>query len=219
MKQNGDSKNISVMGMESNNEWALHGPFLDKTLMRNYMAMNISGELMDYAPDVRFCEVVLNGEYQGVYVMMETISRGDGRIEVEKPNNTKNVTGYIVEIDNNTSIPSTYVNSFNEVYPDTQEKFLFRYCLPWASLLTSELKDFIERDMSSFEKALYSFDYDTAGYGFMRRVDVNEFVDYFILMEVFLQHDTGNLSTYFYIRVWKVFTNRVFGILIMTWKI
>lgn len=198
VKQNGDSKNISVMGMESNNEWALHGPFLDKTLMRNYMAMNISGELMDYAPDVRFCEVVLNGEYQGVYVMMETISRGDGRIEVEKPNNTKNVTGYIVEIDNNTSIPSTYVNSFTKYTQILRKNSFFDIVYPGASLLTSELKDFIERDMSSFEKALYSFDYDTAGYGFMRRVDVNEFVDYFILMEVFLQHDTGNLSTYFY---------------------
>lgn len=96
----GENKNVSIMGMEADHDWALHGPFLDKTLMRNYVAMNLAGELMDYAPDVRFCEVVINGEYRGVYVMMETVSTGKGRIEIEKPNNTRNVTGYIVELDN-----------------------------------------------------------------------------------------------------------------------
>jgi len=51
----------------------LHGPFLDKTLMRNYMWYNLSGQIMEWAPDVRFCEVFLNGGYQGVYVMEEQI--------------------------------------------------------------------------------------------------------------------------------------------------
>lgn len=59
--------------------------------------------------------------------------------------------------------------------------------------------------MSAFEKALYSYDYDSFQYGFPAQVDVGEFVDYFILMEVFLQHDTGNLSTYFYKDVNGVF--------------
>ena len=30
--------------MDSHHEWALHGPILDKTLMRNYMWYNIAGE-------------------------------------------------------------------------------------------------------------------------------------------------------------------------------
>ena len=43
--------------MDPHHEWVLHGPFLDKTLIRNYMWYNIAGEIMDYAPNVRFCEV------------------------------------------------------------------------------------------------------------------------------------------------------------------
>ena len=27
----------SIMGMDAHHEWVLHGPYLDKTLMRNYM--------------------------------------------------------------------------------------------------------------------------------------------------------------------------------------
>ena len=66
------------------------------------------------------------------------------------------------------------------------------------ALKVSAIKDYIEKDLSKFEKALYSYDYDTLAYGFNNYVDIEEFADYFIIAEVFLQHDTGNLSTYFY---------------------
>lgn len=196
---NGENKKVSIMGMEANHDWALHGPFLDKTLMRNYVAMNLAGELMDYAPDVRFCEVIVNQEYRGVYVMMETVSCGKGRIEIEEPNKTRNVTGYLVELDNDTQPdPLTQMNNFTKYTQILRKDALFDIRYPRKESLTAPLKDYIERDLSRFEKALYSFDYDTQRYGFTNFIDVDEFVDYFILMEVFVQHDTGNLSTFFY---------------------
>ena len=36
------SNDMPLLGMEKSSDWALHGPFLDKTLIRNYMWMNIS---------------------------------------------------------------------------------------------------------------------------------------------------------------------------------
>lgn len=198
VQSNGENRNISIMGMEENHDWALHGPFLDKTLIRNYMGMNISGELMDYAPDVRFCEVVLNGNYEGLYVMMETVSQGKGRIEVEKPNHMRNVSGYIIELDNLSSMPETGMDNFTKYTQKIRKNSFFDICYPGEKSLTPEIKEYIEKDVSRFEKALYSFDYDTADYGYWNYIDMDEFVDYFILMEVFLQHDTGNLSTYFY---------------------
>ena len=68
------SRDVAMLGMDAFDEWALHGPYLDKTLIRNYMWYNLAGEIMDYAPNVRFCEVLLNGVYQGLYVMTETVS-------------------------------------------------------------------------------------------------------------------------------------------------
>lgn len=195
---NGDNKDVSIMGMEENNDWVLHGPFLDKTLIRNYMAMNISGEIMDYAPDVRFCEVIIDGEYRGLYVMMETASRGNGRIDIEKPNKTRNVTGYIIELDNKRFISESGMYNFSKYTHVLRKNAFFDISYPGSLALTPELKDYIEKDVSRFEKALYSFDYDTNQYGYQNYVDMNEFVDYFILMEVFLQHDMGNLSTIFY---------------------
>ncbi|MEG2596855.1 MAG: CotH kinase family protein, partial [Oscillospiraceae bacterium] len=192
------SINKKVLDMEANHSWVLHGPSLDKSLMRNYIGMNIGGEIMDYAPDVRFCEVIKNGEYQGLYVLMETISRGKGRVDIEKPNRVRNVTGYIIELDNQDTIPMTSPNNFTKYTGVLRKDAFFNIKYPSAAALTPELKNYITKDISKYEKALYSYDYDTPQYGFYTFMDVPEFVDYFILSEVFLQHDTGNLSTCFY---------------------
>ena len=86
--------------MDAHYEWALYGPYLDKTLIRNYMWYNIAGEMMDYAPNVRFCEVILNGEYQGLYVMTETITNGvDCRVNVSEPVDNTTATGYVLRLD------------------------------------------------------------------------------------------------------------------------
>lgn len=198
IEASGDYRNLPVMGMEKHHEWVLNGPYLDKSLMRNYLAMNLSGELMEYAPDVRFCELVLNGEYKGLYLFMETVSRGNGRIDIKKPNKTRNVTGYIIELNNNDDLPPTALNNFTKYASVLRERAYFDIVYPGELNLTPELKEYIERDVSAFEKALYSFDYDSLRYGYPAKTDVSEFVKYFIIMEVFMQYDVGNRSTFFY---------------------
>ncbi len=73
----GENRDISVMGMDAHHEWVLNGPILDKSLVRNYMWYNISGEIMDYAPNARFCEVVVDGQYEGLYLMVESVTGGE----------------------------------------------------------------------------------------------------------------------------------------------
>ena len=92
----GINNNQSVMGMDAHHEWVLHGPFLDKSLIRNYMWYNIAGECMEYAPNVRFCEVVIDGSYQGLYLMMESITKGydDSRLSMEVKKKGNSFSGY-----------------------------------------------------------------------------------------------------------------------------
>ena len=110
----------------------------------------------------------------------------------------RNVSGYIVELDNMLLIPDTGMDNFSKYTQKLRKNAFMNICYPGGEALTPEIKEYIEKDVSRFEKALYSFDYDTSAYGYWNYIDVDEFVDYFILMEVFLQYDTGNLSTYFY---------------------
>ena len=90
------------------------------------------------------------------------------------------------------------MNYFTKYVSVLRKDSFFDLVYPGEEQITPAIKDYIEKDLSKFEKALYSYDYDTLAYGFNNYVDIEEFADYFIIAEVFLQHDTGNLSTYFY---------------------
>lgn len=93
------NKDEDVLGMGKHDEWVLNGPFLDKTLIRNYMCLNIAGEIMGDAPDVRFCEVFVDGVYKGVYVVMESIEKAKERVDIASYKKGDPFTSYIVRVD------------------------------------------------------------------------------------------------------------------------
>lgn len=185
-----------VLGMEKNSTWVLHGPFLDKTLMRNYMWYNLSGQIMEWAPDVRYCELFLNGTYQGVYVMTEQISVAPGRINATKYDGRAPVSSYVLCADRASINDVEYLDNFSWYARRSSSRMEIKY--PGSKKLTPELTEEISRDFSEFEKTLYSFDYDSKRFGYQNFIDVQNFVDYFIINEITQNTDAGIYSTYFY---------------------
>ena len=197
----GSYANYGVMGMDAHYEWALHGPFLDKTLVRNYLWYNIAGEMMEYAPNVRFCEVILNGAYQGVYLMTETITNGeDSRVNVSEPVDNSTSTGYVLRLDQGSRTDLKNISNFTYYTYRISRKSRLNINIefPRSGALTQEMADAIRQELSDFEKALYSFDHDTQFYGYQNWVDEESFADYFILNEFTQNYDAGYLSTFLY---------------------
>ena len=198
--KDGNNNPQSLLGMDKHHEWVLHGPYLDKTLIRNYMMYNLSGEIMDYAPNVRFCEVVINGEYEGVYVLTELITAGkDGarlNMSVDVKDNT--YTGYLLRLDRNNDIEDDRVNNLTAYTfrADSDLKLEVEY--PGPEKLNDTLKRAIETDFSKFEKALYSYDFNNEKYGYKNYIDVDSFASYFIIHELVVNYDAGSYSTYIY---------------------
>jgi spore coat protein H len=191
-KKNNEKK-VSVLGMTEDNKWMLNGPYLDKTLIRNYLAYNITGKIMDATPEVRYCEVYLDGKYQGLYLMIQSISRSLTKVTKYKPKWSNGMSSYIIRMDrtdseninlNNLGKYTNKVilgNSINIVYPSNKD-------------ITPKIKKYIEEDFSKFEKALYSYDYKE----YSKYIDVDSFVDYMIVNEYFKNSDAGTHSTDLY---------------------
>ena len=198
VNSDGTNNPQEFLGMDSHHEWALHGPFLDKSLIRNYMWYNIAGELMEYSPNVRFCELVLNGEYRGLYLATELITGGkEGArlsLEVNKKDNT--FSGYALRLDWGDT------EEENKLYPFTnytlRTKNQHELVYPGAKNMTPTLKEAIKNDFSLFEKTLYSYDYNSKEHGYKNYIDVDSFVDYFLINELTCNYDAGSLSTYIY---------------------
>lgn len=196
-------KKVSVCGMTPDSEWALHGPFLDKTLIRNYICYNLAGEIMDYAPNVRFCEAFINGEYMGVYLIVEKPEYNrNGRIQIEQTNPKMDATSYIVQIDRMPDDPNraieTYL-SYSLISKSNDRERRGYYSVAYPSItLTDAQKQFIETDISTFERALFSYDFNDKHKGYKEYIDVDSFVDYFLINEFTLNYDAVGLSTFLY---------------------
>ena len=80
----GNSQDKALFGLPKESDWVLYAPYTDKTLMRNFLAYTMSREMGHWAANCRYVEVVVNGDYRGVYVFMEKIKRGSGRVNIPK---------------------------------------------------------------------------------------------------------------------------------------
>lgn len=197
-----DNKKVSLSGMTKDSDWVLHGPYLDKTLIRNYMCYNLAGEIMEYSPNVRFCEIFLNGEYQGIYVLTEKIGYNDeGRINLTETDPKMTSTSYILALNTGSKDELhrletfTYYTGRNGRISKLSEQLEIIYP---STTLTEVQRSYIEDDISKFEKALYSFDSADKKLGYPSFIDVKSFVDYFIINEFTMNSDAARLSTYFY---------------------
>jgi len=193
----GENRDEALLGMDAHHSWALHGPYLDKTMIRNYMWYNISGEIMGYAPNVRFCEVMVNGEYKGLYVLTETITKGiDGsRLPLTVTKKSNMFSGYVLRLDR-TNDEAKKLNSFSG-YTYKREHTL-EVEFPGKDIISDSIKETIRQDFSVFEKSLYSYDFDNDKYGYRDYIDTQSFVDYLIVNEFTCNYDAGWLSTYIY---------------------
>ncbi len=197
IKENGESNNQSVMGMDPHSEWILHGPILDKSLIRNYMWYNIGGEIMSYAPNVRFCEMFLNGEYEGIYVMTETITAGKNgsRLDLSVSKKNNSFSGYLLRLDRTSQED---IDNFTKYSLRLSDIFGINIEYPGTKKITPELSTSITKDFSAVEKSLYSYDFDSDEFGFKKTIDIDSFVDYFIINEFTGNYDAGAYSTYIY---------------------
>ena len=198
--KNGKEENYPLLGLAPDSDFVLNGPYLDKSLIRNYMGYNITGEIMDYSPNVRYCEVFINHEYQGLYLLVETIKVSQDRVNITKVDKDSYVTSYLIE--NNKKWPEEselkYLNNFTYYTKRMNTSSRFGLGYPTTPKLNNANKKYINNDLSDFEKMLYSYDYDDDERGYYKYLDINSFVNYAVLNEFFLNYDAGNNSTNIY---------------------
>ena len=64
---------ISLAGLPADNDWIINASYIDKTFMRHKLSFDLFRQMGSYniAPRSAYAEVFENGEYEGLYVVME----------------------------------------------------------------------------------------------------------------------------------------------------
>lgn len=189
------AKEVSLAGMGANSEWVLNGPYLDKTLIRNKLVYDLARELNGWAPDTRFVELFVDGEYQGVYLAVEPVTNGESRLRLAEFGLLSGETAYIVNRDR-IDTGSEEIDTWGKTNGYTYNALYIRY--PSKNKITEKQKEYIQKDISEFEQALYGKNFSDKRIGYQAYIDMDNWVDYFIINEFAMNYDAGNLSTYLY---------------------
>ena len=199
----GEDLNASLGGFPEEEDWILYGPYSDKSLVRNVLIFELSNNMGQYASKTKFYELEINEIFQGTYVLMEKIKRDRNRVDISK-NKVEDITGgYIIKIDKPTGDGDWYDENiaFASQYNTTgllvdtgNINFLYEY--PKADDVSDEQKKYIQDYIHLFETALISEDFESIENGYRQFIDLDSFIDFFILNEFSKNPDGFRLSTY-----------------------
>ena len=222
----GQDIDVALLGFPEEEDWILYGPYSDKTLVRNVWVYGLAREIGEWASRTRFVELEIDGAYQGVYVFMEKVKRDGDRVDIAKldsdENSGEDVTGgYLLKIDKTTgdtddpdwSGDSRYTEAlgFRSSYgvdarrldyapygPKQGEETYFLYEYPDHEDITPAQKAYIQGYVDAFETALAEGDFSdpAAEREYARYIDVDSFVDFFLLSELAHNADAYRLSTF-----------------------
>ncbi len=194
----GGNLNISLLGLPKENDWVLIGEYSDKTLIRNALAYELSRRAGRYASRTRFCELILNNDYRGIYMLGEKIKCDNNRVNISTLNpddilDDDLTGGYILRIDRP---DEHWVSPYKSPVGNKDIKISYYY--PDWEDMPDEQRQYIKNYVTRFETALNGASFQDPTKGYLPYVDLCSFVDYFLFSELSKNVDAYRLSTYFY---------------------
>ena len=200
----GENNNVSLLGLPKENDFVLNAPFGDKSLMRNVLSYRLFEKFGHYSPRTRFVELILNGDYQGVYVLTEKIKRDKNRVDIAKitpkDSTAEDISGgYLLRIDKISDMePHEYWES--PVTPPLPEKhrIVYQYFDPDYDELTQPQRDYVKDYLLEFEELMVDENFKDPQTGYRSYLDIPSFIDLMILNEFTKDVDAFRLSHYFY---------------------
>ena len=204
LEEGGEKKKVKILGMGKDNNWALLAPYADKSMMRDLLAFEVSRPWMEYTPQGRYCELFLDGIYYGVFVLTEVVSDGKHRLNLPDPGTEGDelTGGYIMEV-NRTEGEVTHTSKYHPLSstgsPYNNQYIHFQYKSPDYEDMTSEQISYIKGRIDQMETALWNYR-PTGSSTYSEYIDVDNFVDYQIAMELGHNVDAYRLSGKFFKR-------------------
>lgn len=193
--------NVSLFDWPSDNDWILYAPYTDKALMRNVLTYKLGNEMGSWAPRTQFCEVILNGNYIGVYVLMERIKTNPGRVNIDPLDFSDTLDnhitgGYIVKVDKTTAGGViAWTSPYTCQTPGTGP-IHFQLHDPALDTIHPLQKAYIQDYITDWEVALKSPTFTDPVNGYKAYIDVASFIDYFLLTELSKNVDGYRISTF-----------------------
>ncbi|MDO4566817.1 MAG: CotH kinase family protein [Oscillospiraceae bacterium] len=202
--ENGISFNQPVLSLPAESDFVLIAPYIDRSLIRDWLGLTLGGEILSYSPRCQFVELVIGSSddsdpvgYQGVYLLTESLKQSVNRINVgarysfpiSSARWFEQGGGYIVKQDH-----------FEAGYEDahllmpTPSGEVFMIVCPRVGELTYGEAEAIKAELDFFDDIIVNGSDEELDY----YIDIDSFVN-MILLNEFLKNSEGMIySSYYY---------------------
>lgn len=184
--------NISLLDLPEENDWIFNGMAFDTALIRDYLSFNLSRQIGEYASRTAYCELVINSNYRGLYLLAEKIKADVNRVDVHKIGLTDDLPpdvtgGYITKADKTTGGDPVAWNMQGD----------YIHVLPKPEEATTAQTLYIHNQFISLSTTSQNGNSSVID-GFPHYIDVRSFIDYMLIQELSSNCDAYQYSTYFH---------------------
>ena len=192
--EKGEGLDVSLFGLPPSDDWVFHGPYVDKSLIRNALAHWLFRQAGHYSPRSKHFDLYINGVYRGVYVLLEKIKRDKYRVDVSKLKETdisgEEVTGgYIWAFDKTgTNTGGAGSGPIEKEGFSTSDGLNVILHYPKKENIKKEQENYLKKYLNDLEGL---FKNGKNGQGYEKYVDMTSALDYVLHEEV-----TNNADSY-----------------------
>lgn len=186
------SEKESLLGLPPHKRWVLLANFMDRTLMRNLVSMKVASMTsLAWTPRCVPVELVLNGKHVGSYLLIEQVRVDKNRINISEK------TGYVLELDFHYDNKVQWIDPHGHCWMRASG-IPFGIKNPDPDEITSTQLSYIKKYVNDAAAALYGPDFADPVKGYAAWIDVDSFIDYWIVFEVMGNHELGNPGSVFF---------------------
>lgn len=203
--ERGQSEDCDFMGFAPESDFVFHAPFIDRSLVRNFVAYTLQTQITDWAPHCQFAEVFVDTpdstltmeDYQGVYLIVEKIKQDKNRIPMGDYHTPKNMDSFFSEGGNIIWKRDTYEEGYDTAIRLEKNRYGNGYSVayPKAEKTNEDAVNAISTEIELLEKALY----EGSDEEFAQYYDVQQIARVMLLTE-FVKNYEGFTSSLFYYR-------------------
>ena len=188
---------VSIFGEKANKSWVLLALYNDFSVVKDRLAFTLADALGTdvFVPSYNYVELYLNGEYNGLYLMTDQVDENKGRADVKEDVDEMDASDvpFLVELDDyapdegDEGIDWFRVGGkpYNIKFPERDER---------NESVAAEQFAYIQDYIQRVENAATAGDYATLS----ELVDMDTFIDFFIVQEVMGQPELNWKSVYMY---------------------
>ncbi|MEJ1237802.1 CotH kinase family protein [Chryseolinea sp. T2] len=174
----------SVLGYPADKDWVLLANYSDKTLSRASLGFALGEDFgLEYNCRAQPVELVLNGAYQGSYLLGEHIKVSKERVnvtELSKDDEDDDVIsgGYFLEV-------NAHLDEVNWFYSTHGVPITVKS----PEEITGKQFDYIKNYVNEMETTLFSSSFDDPSNGYAKYIDTESFIRWYWVNELFKNND------------------------------